>query len=157
RTWSFTSLVLADGTHSITARGVDVAGNLGVLSAPLSVLIDTAIAQPGQPDLCSVTGANCVEASDSGASNTDNITNDNTPTFTGSAEAGTSVQVSSNIAGVLGTTTAVGGTWSLTSSTLADGQHSITVRATDLAGNTSAVSVALLVTIDTVVLPPVAP
>ena len=51
---------------------------------------------------------------------------------------------------VLGTTTAAAdGSWSITSSTLADGNHSLTVTQTDIAGNTSVVSAALSVKIDT--------
>jgi parallel beta-helix repeat protein len=155
--WAFTSSVLADGTHNISARGVDVAGNLGASSLSLPVTIDTLIGQPAQADLCSAIGPNCVEASDTGISTTDNITRDNTPTLNGTAEAGSTVQVISNLAGTIGTTVAVGGSWSLTSPLLADGQHSITVRATDVAGNVSSLSVPLLVTIDTVVSVPGAP
>ena len=51
---------------------------------------------------------------------------------------------------VLGTTTAAGdGSWSITSSALADGVHNLTAIATDVAGNQSVASVVLAVTIDT--------
>ena len=47
-----------------------------------------------------------------------------------------------------------GGNWNVATSTLSDGVHSITARATDLAGNQNT-SAALSVTIDTVGTPPV--
>ncbi|MFO0805475.1 MAG: Ig-like domain-containing protein [Gemmataceae bacterium] len=94
---------------------------------------------PPPPDL--------VAASDSGSSSTDNLTNDTTPTFTGTAESGATVTL---LAGstVLGTATAVGGTWTITSTALADGVYSVFARAVDAAGN-SADSNALTVTIKT--------
>src|SRR4029077_18276300 len=52
---------------------------------------------------------------------------------------------------LLGSATANGaGAWSFTTAALANGAHSLTATATDVAGNTSAASSALSVTIDTV-------
>src|SRR5262249_14548218 len=50
---------------------------------------------------------------------------------------------------VLGTATAAGGNWSITSSTLSEGSHTVTAKATDPAGNISSGSSGLAVTIDT--------
>ena len=104
----------------------------------------TAPAAPGTPDL--------VSASDSGSSATDNVTNDTTPTFTGVAEANSTVEIL--VAGVVkGSATANGaGAYTATGTAaqaLADGNHSVTVRATDASGNVGAASSALSVTIDT--------
>ncbi|MBD1581572.1 tandem-95 repeat protein [Pseudoalteromonas sp. S16_S37] len=101
---------------------------------------------PSTPDLDS--------GSDSGASSTDNITNDATPTFSGTAESGSTVTLYSDQVGggatSIGSATATGGNWQITTSTLASGvAHSITAKATDSANNTSASSSALSVTIDT--------
>jgi hypothetical protein len=86
--------------------------------------------------------------SDSGSSNSDNITNDNTPTFTGTAEAYSTVKIFDATAQV-GTGTATGGgSYTITTDVLLDGVHSITSTATNLAG-TSPDSSALSVTIDT--------
>jgi hypothetical protein len=88
-------------------------------------------------------------ASDSGIPG-DNITNVNRPTFTGTAGTGTTVTL---LAGstVLGSAVAdnVTGAWSITSSTLGDGAHSITASAKDAAGHTGVPSTALRVMIDT--------
>ena len=80
----------------------------------------------------------------------DDITNDNTLTLTGTAEANATVKVYDG-ATLLGSATADGsGNWSYTTAALANGAHSLTATATDVAGNTSAASTALGVTIDTV-------
>ena len=79
----------------------------------------------------------------------DGITNDNTLTLTGTAEANSTVKVYDG-ATLLGSATANGtGAWSYTTAALANGAHSLTATATDAAGNTSAASAALSVTIDT--------
>src|ERR671925_486386 len=86
----------------------------------------------------------------SGSSSTDNITNDDTPTFNGTAEANSTVELFRGGTVSLGTTTANGsGQWTRTVAALVDGTYSITARATDAAGNTSAASSALSITIDT--------
>ena len=85
----------------------------------------------------------------------DGITNDNTLTLTGTAEANSTVKVYDG-ATLLGSATANGtGAWSYTTAALANGAHSLTATATDAAGNTGAASAALSVTIDTTA--PVAP
>ncbi len=90
-------------------------------------------------------------SSDSGASNTDNYTNDNTPTLSGVTEAGATVNVTSSVAGAIGTTTANGsGVWTVTAAALTNATHSITATATDAVGNVSVASTPLLVTVDTV-------
>ncbi|WP_395446400.1 beta strand repeat-containing protein (plasmid) [Aminobacter sp. UC22_36] len=142
--WSITSSALADGAHTLTAKQTDIAGNTSVASTGLVVTVDTAAAAPSAPDL--------VAASDSGTLSTDNLTNDTTPTVTGSgAEANATVTLyDTNGTTVLGSTTADGsGNWSITSSALADGAHTLTVKQTDIAGNISGASPGLVVTIDT--------
>ena len=138
--WSITAGTLGQGTHSVTAKATNLAGNVSVASAALSVTIDTAApAAPSTPDLTA--------ASDSGASNTDNVTSVTTPVFVGTAEANAAVTLLDG-ATVIGSGTANGsGNWSITSSTLGLGVHSITAKSTDLAGNVSMASAALPVTI----------
>jgi hypothetical protein len=140
--WSITSSTLAPGAHSVTIRATDTAGNTSAASPALALFIDTtAPATPAAPVLAA--------ASDSGASNTDRVTRVTTPVFTGTAEAGSLVTLYDTDGTQLGTAVATGGVWSITSSTLAAGAHSVTVRSTDTAGNTSAASSALAITIDT--------
>ena len=142
--WSIASkTALANGAHSITITDTDLAGNASVASAALALTIDTkAPATPASVSLAA--------GSDSGVSATDFITKVTTPTFTGTAEAASTVTLYDGTA-VLGTGVASAtGAWSITSPQLIDGVHSITVKATDAAGNTSTASTARSVTIDTV-------
>src|SRR5207247_1440325 len=79
--WTITSSQLSAGNHTLTVTQTDLAGNTSQPSASLTVTIDTAANAPSAPDL--------VAGSASGSSSTDNITNDTTPTVTGTgAEAG---------------------------------------------------------------------
>jgi uncharacterized protein YdaL len=101
-------------------------------------------AAPSVPDLAA--------ASDSGVSDSDNVTNKTTLTFTGTAQNGSTVTLYRGTTAV-GTTTAdaVSGTWSITDAVAADGAYGYTATATDRAGNTSGASdPPLPVTVDTV-------
>ena len=70
----------------------------------------------------------------------DGITNDNTLTLTGTAEANATVKVYDG-ATLLGSAVASGtGAWSYTTVALANGGHSLTATATDAAGNTGVAS-----------------
>ena len=82
-----TASTLTAVVHSITAKATDVAAATRAGPRPaLSVTIDaTAPAAPSTPDLTT--------ASDSGKPSTDNITSATTPTFSGTAEAGSTVSV----------------------------------------------------------------
>jgi hypothetical protein len=84
--WAITASALGSGVHAIAARIVDVAGNISVASTALAVTIDTAA--PSAP-----TGLDLQAASDSGASNADDITNVTTPTVLGKGEVGASVSL----------------------------------------------------------------
>lgn len=139
--WSLTAPALAEGTHALTVRAEDAAGNLGAASSALTVVIDTTAPVAGStPDLA--------DASDTGLYSTDNITADETPTFTGTAEAGALVTLYDANDNVLGQGIATGGTWSITSTALAEGSHLLHTRVTDTAGNTGPSSRPLPVLVD---------
>src|SRR4029078_13698809 len=109
-------------------------------------------AAPSAPDMTAAT--------DTGTSQTDNITSNTTPVFTGGgAEAGATVTLfDTNGTTVLGTGLAdASGNCSIASSTLAAGGHTLTARQTDIAGNTSVASAGLAITIDTTAEAPPAP
>jgi hypothetical protein len=138
-----TSSGLPDGTHTISARSVDVAGNTSAQTLALAVTIDTIVpAPPAAPDM--------TDATDSGKLNNDNITKFTQPGFSGTVEANTLVSL--KIDGVsVGTTTPSGTTYTAAPiSALSNGDRSITVTQEDLSGNLSLVSPALVVTIDTI-------
>ena len=135
--WSVTiTTPLADGQHTFTARQADAAGNQSA-ARTVGFVIDTT---PPAPPVVTPPGT---------------VTTDPTPTITGTGDPGTTVKVT--VDGVLVGTTVVGadGTWSLTLPALADGPHTITVTATDAAGNTSTSSTSVSVAVDTT--PPTIP
>ncbi|WP_349620134.1 Ig-like domain-containing protein [Azospirillum argentinense] len=138
--WSITAASLSDGAHTLTATVTDAAGNTSSASSALTVTIDTDVNAPS--------GLALEPASNSG-STSDTLTNVAAPVITGSvAEAG--VVVLYEGATALGTVTAsAAGAWSITAASLSDGAHTLTATVTDAAGNTSPVSSALTVTIDT--------
>ncbi len=139
--WSFASPDLAAGTHSISVQATDAAGNTSTTSLSLNVLVD--LTAPPQPTL------DLDAASDLGDSNTDNLTSDDTPTIRGVAERDGRIELFDGLL-ALGTADVNSvGAWSLTSSSLAHGLHTLTVRAMDVAGNLSTLSTGLTVNIDT--------
>src|SRR5262249_11627247 len=81
--WSYTTSALADGSHSLAATASDAAANTSAASAAFAVTIDTTV--PVAPSITSFSG-------DSGSVG-DHITNDNTLTLTGTAEANAKVRV----------------------------------------------------------------
>ena len=140
--WSIASTVpLTDGTHSISAKATDLAGNVSIASAALAVKIDTKAPLISAPDL--------IASSDSGASSTDNITRIAAPVFAGTAESGSVVKLFDGAVQIGSATASAGGSWTIASSSLADGSHTITASATDAAGNASAASAGLSVVVDT--------
>ena len=125
--------------HLIRAYATDVDGNVSASSAPVSITFDEAApAAPGRPSLD--------PGSDSGTKS-DGKTNSAAPLLVGTTEPGAVVTISDGGA-ALGTATAdQNGGWSFARS-LIEGSHSITVTATDAAGNTSAASPSFALTID---------
>lgn len=140
--WSITSATLSEGAHDMTATATDAAGNVSSLSASLAITINlTPPAVPGTPDL--------EAASDLGSSDSDDLTSDNTPTFSGTSDANVTINLMSSVDGAIGSASADGsGNWSITASALSEGMHDITAVAENPAGGTSGASSALSVTID---------
>jgi hypothetical protein len=125
--WSYTTTTLTNGAHSFTATDM-VSGVTSAASGALSVTVDTAA--PAAPVIIGNT-----------------IVNTNTVQLTGTAEANSKVTVFDG-ATALGTATAnASGAWSYTTGPLSAGPNAFTARAADAAGNTSAASSALTVTV----------
>jgi len=145
---SASALIISPGTIISAATGISAVltlpspGNSGSLGANKNFIIDTtAPAQLNAVDLAS--------SSDSGGSNSDNITNDPTPTISVSGvEAGATAIVTASKAGTTSITCTINA-GSCDLDTLTDGVWSISVRQTDAAGNASTVSPALSITVDT--------
>ena len=144
--WEFTYPLIPDGARSLTARVrvIDAATPSSNAFTPpseaLIVTIDTlAPAIPVAPDL--------LASSDSGGISDDNVTTVTTPKFAGTGEANAWVLISANgvLIGQGAMTTA--GSYEITVNALADAVYNVTAQFEDLAGNVSAASPALKVTI----------
>ena len=135
---------LSDGTWSVTATESHPTAGASTASSALSLSIDTsAPSAPGVPDLAS--------SSDTGTSNTDNNTNDNTPTLsaTGGSTGDTITLSATNGTNTVSCTYVVGSATNCTLPTLSDGAWTISSVVTDPAGNSSTSSSSLSITIDT--------
>ena len=132
-------------TYTLTARITDAAGNQSGASSSFIVTEDTSA--PTAPSIASVTD----DVSPVTGSVADNdVTNDATLTITGTAESGSTVTIyDTDGTTVLGSGVATGGNYSITTSALGSGSHTLTARAADAAGNQGAASIAFHVTIDT--------
>ena len=137
---------VTEGGHNYTATATDAALNVSDPSSALGIVIDTTDPVVSAPDLAA--------GSDSGRSNADNLTNDTTPTLTGTVSDLNGVAKVEIYDG----TTLLGeasidasGNWSFTvPSDLGEGVHHLTAVATDKAGN-DVQSSELQVTIDTTI------
>ncbi|MFL4414922.1 Ig-like domain-containing protein [Citrobacter portucalensis] len=145
--WSFTPTTpLANGSHTFTVTATDAAGNTSGATAGFSVVVDTTA--PTQPSISSIiddVGPN------TGPIGSNQPTNDARPTLNGITEANARVDIYDNGSFVTSVTADGSGNWSYTPTTaLAQGTHSFTITATDSAGNTSGISSAAAIVVDTV-------
>ncbi|CRL51644.1 Ig-like domain-containing protein [Pseudomonas sp. URMO17WK12:I11] len=135
--WSFTpDPALAEGEHSFTVVSEDQAGNKSAASAVYVVIVTTPAAT--KPSIESVYDD---QGAQKGNLISGDTTDDNRPTLSGKAEAGSTVVVEDK--GVeIGRVTADGsGNWSFTPSTpLADGEHSFSAVVVSQSGERSPVS-----------------
>ncbi|GAA4363055.1 hypothetical protein GCM10023185_31480 [Hymenobacter saemangeumensis] len=133
--WSFTQpSALTQGAHTARATATDAAGNISPSSNTNTFTVDTV--PPAAP----------VVALPANGS----LLNTVTPTYSGTAEAGSTVTVIVD-GSPLGTTTAsAGGAWSFAQPTaLTQGAHTVRATATDAAGNVSPNSNTNTFTVDT--------
>ncbi|MFO0795864.1 MAG: Ig-like domain-containing protein [Gemmataceae bacterium] len=150
--WTVTvSGVTGDGAVGIliaTGTATDAAGNVAPAAGPSA----TFTADNTGPDAPTVTGLD--PATDTGSSDTDGVTRNPKPTFTGTAEAGSTVEVLADDGTgpvSLGTVEAdaTTGAWSLTGpDALADAAYTVTAVATDALGNVGAPSAVFVLVVD---------
>jgi len=138
---AWTGVTLLPGSGSLQLKAVDLAGNESVLTRQDYTLDTTPPAVAGVPALA--------PDSDSGSAG-DGVTRFQRVVLSGTAEALAEVTLYDSVGGsVIGTVRAdARGAWQVMTSALADGDHAITVRQTDGAGNTSAPGAVLALTID---------
>ena len=151
-TWQTATAAAGATTFSLAGVTLPGSGTLKVQVENSYGMASTALVQPyvlDQTPPASPTTPDLIAASDSGASSTDNVTNVTTPTFTGTAEAGSTVTLFDGATAVGTALATASGSWSITTAALASGGQNFAAEATDVAGNVSAMSGAVPVTIDT--------
>ena len=147
--WEFTTPKLSDGHHNFEAQATDVAGNNSQPSALVSIDVDTHI---DAPVITAVTDNwwGGVENGGNILGVNDGFTNDTTPTFKGTAEAGSTI-VLKNGNDIIAEKVVVDadGNWEFTpKSPLAEGEYNVVAIATDKAGNVSNPSNVATVNVD---------
>ena len=143
------SLPLPDGTYRLSARATDAAGNQGPAGQSFSLTI--LATPPPAPSTLSIVAADVSGPAGS------NLTNVRQPRITGTAKAGSTVEILNTSGTPLAVTTAgAGGGYTVAiAGPFADGTYTIDAVAIDGAGNSSPLSPTLTLTIDTT--PPAAP
>ncbi|EDM8646321.1 Ig-like domain repeat protein [Salmonella enterica subsp. enterica serovar Agona] len=145
--WEFqVPVALNDGVYEAVVVFRDIAGNTSETKLPFTIDTTTSVSVRMEP------------ASDTGSSNSDNLTNKQNPKFEGTAEPNAKLVITivDDKSGreVLKHTITVGadGNWSVTPNILPDGMYTINVVATDVAGNTAQTQERF--TVDTVTIDP---
>ncbi|EHE2695114.1 Ig-like domain repeat protein [Salmonella enterica subsp. enterica serovar Typhimurium] len=145
--WEFqVPVALNDGVYEAVVVFRDIAGNTSETKLPFTIDTTTSVSVRMEP------------ASDTGNSNSDNLTNKQNPKFESTAEPNAKLVITivDDKSGreVLKQTITVGadGNWSVTPNILPDGMYTINVVATDVAGNTAQTQERF--TIDTVTIDP---
>ena len=142
---------LVAGTYDIVVTLTDLAGNVATHTGANALVVD--VIGPNAPLIAPVLAL----SDDSGTSNTDYITNIQSPGFSvpaGSGVSGDAVTLLADGIDIGSAVVAGDGSFSVVGVLTAEGSHSITYTYTDIAGNESTVSPAIAIQLDTLMLAP---
>ena len=129
-TWTLQpSQALASGVNDLTAVESDPAGNKSVPSASYSIDVE-----PGAPAAPVIVSVFDDVGPYTGYLQKNAVTDDNQPTFNGTAQPGSTVKLYDGDKLIGSTTTDGNGNWSITTDKLADGPHDVTATATNAIG-----------------------
>ncbi len=141
---SLTHNYAASDEYTVRVTVAEIGGNPSGSDTFTVTVQATTVPDPPTVDL--------TDGSDTGASNSDNLTRDTKPTINGAAEANSTVEIFVDGVSIGATTADQDGDWSITlTDALSDGGHEITATAIDAAGNVSEPSAALTITVDNTV------
>ena len=145
--WSFTpETALVEGPHSFTVKATDPQGNVSLSSNAWSVVVD--LTAPTVPVLETV--SDNVAGGIVGNLTTGQVTNDTTPTLSGTGAVGSTIHILNNGVEIGTAPVDSNGNWSFTPNpALGDGSYNIRINASDAAGNVSANSPVFVFTVDT--------
>ena len=142
--WSIALTTPLDNSqHNFTAVATDAAGNASDASTPFTLTVDTQV--PDAPELLSVTD----DVGTTISLINGQLTNDARPTLSGTAEAGSTVKIFDGETLLGSVTVGTNNAWSFTpAGPLGDGEHTLTVTATDAAGNISPATDGFVINVD---------
>ena len=145
--WSFTpDTALADGNHSFTATVTDGVGRTSEPTGGFGIVVDTK-APDAASDLLVTDNVGAYQ----GPVVSGDTTDDNTPTLSGKAEPGSTVNIIDNGQVIGSTKVNPDGTWSFTpDQALSNGEHDLTTTVTDPSGNTGPEGSHVVITVDVV-------
>ncbi len=128
------NITLPEGVNTIVARATDAAGNVSLVSNPITVIQDST------PPVLAITTADPTR-----------VTTTATFTIAGTTEAGAMVEVmKTGVAGTLGTVTVTGTNWTFdVSPYLTEGDNEFLVEAIDAAGNRTTQRTEINIILDT--------
>jgi Bacterial Ig-like domain len=143
KTITLNTATLPDGVYNVRATSTNYMNNRGE-----SPIFSVRVANTNTPPTNPTAPLDLVNGSDSGSSDSDNITNDRTPTFTGACTTGQIINLYvDNIAGP--NTTCVASSFSISQIVaLGDGTHSIQYSSKNAIGTESTKSPTLTITVD---------
>jgi hypothetical protein len=132
-TWTFTPTTdLKNGMHNIAAIANDAAGNFGESSAVVSVTVGTTVVVPSAPVITALTDN---VGTITGPIKNGMVTDDASPTLTGTGTAGNVITVYDGSTPIGSTTVGTDGKWSVQPATpLANGAHDVYATQTNSAG-----------------------
>ncbi|MGX9870918.1 Ig-like domain-containing protein [Enterobacter mori] len=145
--WSFTpDTALADGNHSFTATVTDGVGRTSEPTGGFGIVVDTK-APDAASDLLVTDNVGAYQ----GPVVSGDTTDDNTPTLSGKAEPGSTVNIIDNGQVIGSTKVNPDGSWSFTpDQALSNGEHDLTTTVTDPSGNTGPEGSHVVITVDVV-------
>ncbi|MDQ7004081.1 MAG: Ig-like domain-containing protein [Ghiorsea sp.] len=141
--WNYLATVANGITYQFNAKATDAAGNVSAATANHTIIGDTAAPTASLTSVVDNTG------SITGALVSGDATDETTPALSGGNELGSTVNVYNNTS-LLGAASVSGTGWTFTDGPLLDTSvRNYNIKETDTAGNTSAATVAFVLTVDT--------
>lgn len=151
--WSYITSVLTDAKHTLTATATNSGGQTSSASSALALTVDTKA--PDAPSIGTSFSAGARAAST--GSQTATVATGTALNLKGVAEAKSTVAIYDANTKIGTVTAGADGSWTFSASSLAAGQHTLTAKATDVAGNIGATSAAVKVSVTGTSAPPAAP
>jgi hypothetical protein len=143
--WTITpNPALTEGVNNLTATATNSAGNTSVPTGIYPITVDTMAPAAADGSLLEDNVGPVTDPIVSGS-----ITDDNTPTYSGTAEPNTTLIIFDNGVEIGRVPVDPDGNWNFTPTPLVDGPHSFSTQVVDAAGNRSPLSTPIDFTVDT--------